>query len=244
MKQEADIVAAMIAASYKIVKEKYRSYVDENFTSYVHSLDFVAGRGRRTSHKKRGTKHIITYGVKAVVSKMQSKQIASRWLSGREIVDMGFFGGELTLKNSLIHTIIHEYAHYLQVLEGGRTKNSIHNCYFYSVVRRLYDDGLAVELSAYFDNNPVLKELCFKDVINSDIAPNDNTDIYSPQTVNKGDVVKFDATFKMLGVVEVEGAVKRANTKTVSVSIKNPLDKFMELDYRVPYHLIKSKNKK
>jgi len=233
MSVDLDIAEALVSASYFVVKKKYKEAINQQYSTYQHALDFKVGRGKKTYHIKNGSRHVITYGVKMVANKLQSKKNAANWLSGREIVNMGFMGGVLTLKNCLIHTIVHEYAHYKQTLAGERLQGSVHNPAFYSIVHELYKDGLGNELSAYFDNHPALKDVCFE----SDSDENAPV-VYGRHNVLTGSTAFFKANVIGRGRVELSGKVKRVNAKTLSLQVSNPVDQRMMLNYKVPYQLI------
>lgn len=102
---------------------------------------FIArvGDGASTNHffKTADQCHVITLGAKMVESKMSAAG-AEKWLSAREIRKFRFFNGEVTFVNLLAHTIMHEYGHMHQHLEGGRTRGSVHNDCFYRILAQLH----------------------------------------------------------------------------------------------------------
>ncbi len=100
--------------------------------------------GRATNHRLQGaSRHVISYGWRMVQDKAASSSRAATWLSAREIAGRRFFGGELTLLNLLAHTVCHEFAHLLQVVDGERRYRSVHNRGFYRRLEQLHADGAA-----------------------------------------------------------------------------------------------------
>jgi hypothetical protein len=130
----------------------------------MHLIATRVGAGKSTHHKlihqAARPVHKITYGEKMVYSK-RYRSAAERWLTGREIVNKGYYKGKLTLTRVLAHTVLHEASHALQTHLGGRQRGSVHNDAFYSaldmlheacgaevleyVERQLRDNGLLVE---------------------------------------------------------------------------------------------------
>ncbi|MBO6851326.1 MAG: hypothetical protein JJ867_12825, partial [Marinobacter sp.] len=106
------------------------------------SLHCRVGSGQATYHRfdPREKQHQITYGVRMIIAKHQA-QSASGWLSGREIQQRGYFGGELTTLNLLAHTCCHEFAHLLQHSAGKRFRGSVHNRHFYEILDQLHASG-------------------------------------------------------------------------------------------------------
>lgn len=112
------------------------------------SLEVRVGTGKRTyvshSHHLKGPMKLV-YGKKMVQSKADPRQLCA-WLSAREIVDRGYFGGEVNLLNSLSHTIVHEFGHVVQVLTGQRYAGSVHNPGFYAILDKAHGNGHAERL--------------------------------------------------------------------------------------------------
>ena len=106
------------------------------------SLHCRVGSGQATYHRfdPRTRQHCITYGVRMIVAKHDARTAAG-WLSGREIVKRGYFGGELTTLNLLAHTCCHEFAHLLQHAAGKRFRGSVHNGHFYEILDQLHASG-------------------------------------------------------------------------------------------------------
>lgn len=102
------------------------------------------GSGRATHHRHdlRSGEHWITFGTKMVADKLTPEACGS-WLSTREILDRGYFGGQVSVANLLAHTGCHEFAHFLQTLAGARRRGSVHNAAFYRILNSLHDSGVA-----------------------------------------------------------------------------------------------------
>jgi hypothetical protein len=108
------------------------------------------GSGKRTYHRKLSANvHLLNYGIKMVGNKRLNPASASRWTTGREILKRGYFDSSLTLSNIISHTVVHEFSHLIQVLNGWRYDGSVHNEDFYNVVDRIYLSGKADEVKYY-----------------------------------------------------------------------------------------------
>lgn len=124
-----------------------------------HTLNCRRGSGKATYHRYDPARrtHTIVFGRLMVKDKIDAVLAGSghleRWLTAREIRRRGYFGGELTLERALLHTCLHEFAHLLQVIAGGRLRGSVHNRYFYQELDALHGtlDPLApLSLSSEF----------------------------------------------------------------------------------------------
>lgn len=135
--------------------------------------------------------------------------------------------GVLTPTNALVHTILHEYAHFHQTLSGGRYSNSVHNQQFYRCLNKLYRDGADKRLLAYFQNDPVLNNL--KDWVEESV---DETVGASDINICTGDYVEFNDNKGK----KIVGYVKRVNSKTLTVVSEMDLG---VVKYRVPIHIAK-----
>lgn len=100
------------------------------------------GSGQATYHRfdPARRQHLITYGVRMIAAKHQPDS-AHGWLSAREILKRGYFGGELSTLNLLAHTCCHEFAHLLQYNAGQRSYGSVHNRHFYRILDQLHASG-------------------------------------------------------------------------------------------------------
>ncbi len=84
----------------------------------------------------------LTYGVKMISSKSDPERLC-QWRTSREILDRSYFGGELTMLNSLAHTIVHEFGHVVLVLMGARNPGSSHSPEFYRILDKAHRNGHA-----------------------------------------------------------------------------------------------------
>lgn len=118
-------------------------------------LSVRVGSGKKTYHSfyPLENKSEITFGVKMILSKQSCINMAKRWRSAREISQFNFFKGEISFKNLIIHTIIHEFAHLIQTERGERLHKSVHNTAFYSILKELYSKGYNLKLSEYIETH-------------------------------------------------------------------------------------------
>jgi len=108
------------------------------------TLHTRVGAGHATNHRvDRAERAIITFGWRMVAAKAAGPDESARWLSGREILARGYFGGRLGLLDVLAHVVCHEFAHLVQTAEGARRRHSVHNAAFYLVLDTLHRDGSA-----------------------------------------------------------------------------------------------------
>lgn len=182
------------------------------------SLTCVIGSGKKTYHIQTSTNsHKITYGIKMIENKIGSFKDASRWTTGKEIVNRKYFDGDLTIQKVLAHTVCHEYAHFIQVLGEYREYRSVHNDKFYEILDRIHKSGAANLVLDYLNEFSDFSELKFKD----------NSKIESPKyiksDINKGDVISFKSRDGKI----IKTRVLKLNPKKVKC-----------VNYLVPYNLI------
>ena len=98
-------------ATIKILHKQYTP-------SGSYPLSVRVGSGRRTYLKFTRSKRtsVITYGKKAINDKILNGQKSLGYSTAKEIKKYGFFQGEITTKNLLVAVVLHEYAHYIQIL--------------------------------------------------------------------------------------------------------------------------------
>lgn len=101
-----------------------------------------SGSGVKTYHTHKPVdgqySHVITYG-KKMIEKKKDFGAAPCFLTGKEIQKKGFFQGEMSYKNLIAHTVLHEACHGLQNALGHRHKNEVHNKAFYALLRDLHN---------------------------------------------------------------------------------------------------------
>lgn len=114
------------------------------------NLYFRVGSGRKTYHQSRGDAHSITIGSKCVADTFSSSRRASLWLSYREIVEREYFGGCPEPAELLVHSLCHEFAHFVQTFLARRVKGQQHNAAFYQILDRIHHGGHAAQLLDQF----------------------------------------------------------------------------------------------
>lgn len=111
-----------------------------------HPFSARVGTGKKTYHQlvertdkggNTGPGHKVIYGVKMIMAKVDPERRA-KWLSCKELVKYGYFGGDTSYASTLAHTVIHEMAHALQVICGKRLRRSVHNDAFYKFLTDLH----------------------------------------------------------------------------------------------------------
>ena len=111
---EARKIAMIMCDASGILEGYYRSVI----SGYT-KISYRVGSGQKTYCRGAKDNFVLTYGLKMVQSKASSPQKCAGWLTGREILNMGYCGGELTLLNGLAHTVYHESAHILHSIYRG-----------------------------------------------------------------------------------------------------------------------------
>ncbi|SFR66875.1 hypothetical protein SAMN05216203_2389 [Marinobacter daqiaonensis] len=142
------IAQLMCQATHEVLWSAYRD--DLRSRRARAQLVCRVGGGRATYHRydHRDQRHLITFGVKMVAAKQEART-AANWLSTREIVGRGYFGGEVSVLNLLAHTCIHEFAHLLQLQGGKRYHGSVHNRHFYRLLDELNGNGSAGQVRRF-----------------------------------------------------------------------------------------------
>jgi hypothetical protein len=192
-------------------------------------LDSRAGTGKRTYHTIKINEatgemsHRITFGKGMVQSKF-SKYSALGWLSAQEILEKGYYAGEITLTNVLSHTILHEAAHALQRMAGERVKGEVHNPQFYQWLDRLSDVGA---------------HLCHKALIDCCERRNlslefDSSEESVPEAIPREKIEKGEYyTAELTSGEYITALVTRINTKTVTARTDTGMV------YRLPFRMIR-----
>lgn len=116
------------------------------------NLYFRVGRGRRTCHSVRGVAHSITIGTGCVVEAMHSPRKASSWLSYDEIKQRGYFNHRIRPAELMVHTLCHEFGHFVQSVLGRRAPGQQHDDVFYAILDRIHSGGHADALLHQFQN--------------------------------------------------------------------------------------------
>lgn len=177
-----------------------------------HSLHCRVGRGEATYYRTAGNnEHTLTFGWKMVASKHDAA-VARQWRTGREIVERGYFGGELTMPTLLAHTCCHEFAHLIQSIKGWIDRGSIHNAGFYRVLDRLHRAGAAQRVLEHLEHQADRAGIALNFIEGPAPPP-----LAPPAVFRPGELVSFD--YRGQSVV---GEVIRVNRKTVNVRPLRP----------------------
>lgn len=135
------IAGIMAEISHNIVWPVIHEICKDHNKTVKHPFSARIGSGNSTYHTLKRhegkIKHIVTYGQKMIKDKFDHNR-AEQWLTGREIIEKGFFSGNMTYPNLIAHTILHEMAHALQVIMGDRNYKSVHNAAFYQWLTLLH----------------------------------------------------------------------------------------------------------
>jgi len=106
-------------------------------------LNVESGRGNKTYHKRmKPNHHKIIYGPGMVLSKYENSTDCI-WLSEKEINNRGYYEGDTSMPSLLAHTCCHEFAHFIQTLNGWRRRGQVHNEEFYSILDRIHSNQVA-----------------------------------------------------------------------------------------------------
>ncbi|MBS8240149.1 hypothetical protein DYI22_06485 [Marinobacter lipolyticus] len=190
------------------------------------SLHCRVGSGQATYHRfdPRTRQHQITYGARMIAAKHEARSAAG-WLSGREIQQRGYFGGELTTLNLLAHTCCHEFAHLLQYSAGKRFRGSVHNRHFYEILDQLHASGGAEAARSHLQQQAEQSGI---------ELPQERFEVLQPRQLmadwQVGDRVQFGS-----GRRRHCGDIIRVNRKTCTVEGTGPS---RGLRYRVPVSLL------
>ncbi len=122
-----------------------------------HSFEVVLGRGKKTylrhhpassrktlnpfSKNQRGADiFTLVYG-RLCIAEMFEEENFWRWKSHHEIKNYHPSSGPTNPLVNISHIVLHEFAHYIQANLGQRSRGSVHNTEFYSILKRLYSDN-------------------------------------------------------------------------------------------------------
>lgn len=184
------------------------------------------GSGQATYHRfdPASGQHQITYGVRMIEAKHRP-ETASGWLSGREIRQRGYFGGDLSPLNLLAHTCCHEFAHLLQHSAGQRYRGSVHNRHFYRILDELHSSGKAENTRGALLDQVRRQGLELSDRSFGSAASAPQQTQWQP-----GDMVSFGSRQR-----EIQGRILRVNRKTCTV---DGIGRSKGMRYRVPLQML------
>jgi len=174
-------------------------------------LETRVGTGKKTycqiPHDDRAR---ITFGRNMVADKLTPGR-AQLWLTGKEIRARNYFDGQLSLENTLTHTVLHEYAHLEQYLNGDLRAYSVHNAEFYAVLDAYYTQGLHLRirdrLRVAADSELLSRDLYCQPVPRHVANPSAQLCDFSC-----GDYVDYDGRFGVF-----EAVVLRVNRKRITI---------------------------
>ncbi|ENV5902563.1 hypothetical protein NI385_28440 (plasmid) [Vibrio parahaemolyticus] len=206
------IATIMIDAATSILFKEYQSEIE---AKKGFKITTRVGSGHRTKCSLKGYNGYlkITYqiGKKIIESKQTSYLELAKWRSSSEIVSKHkFFDGNLTVQTSLAHTVLHEFAHLLDIIRNftydpNRKRNNVHGAVFISILEELRQKGLDKKVYDQLMLDPLFRSLEIQDTSNIPAKT------YSQENVSKGSFYKVIiedriGTFKVLNT----------NRKTVS----------------------------
>jgi len=167
------------------------------------------GTGKATycrTHRGNHGHFVLTFGQGMVASKFETVK-APNWLTAQELRTRGYFNGRFYVPELLAHTVCHEFAHVIQVINDWRSKQSVHNDYFYQVLDRIHASGHADKVLLTLQQMWAEAELDMKF-----IDEGQATNLLTVEDFTRGEMVNY----------EYEGAqrlatVMRLNRKTVGI---------------------------
>ncbi|MEL0637604.1 hypothetical protein V6259_12620 [Marinomonas sp. TI.3.20] len=77
-----------------------------------------------------------------IISHLDSSKI-HLWTTGNEILQRGYFGGELNLLTALAQVIVHEFSHVIQVILNTEDAAKSHGKLFYKILDKAHVSGMA-----------------------------------------------------------------------------------------------------
>jgi hypothetical protein len=221
MKSKSHLIAELlIDATENVLMKDFEDWMNEKHPNK--KLTYKIGSGKKTYHRKLSeTKSVIVYGKKMIESKLISYRNCAMWLTGKEILARNYFNSELTIQTSLCSVIVHEVAHYFQVIAGHRDYGSVHNEHFYRILDKMHASGASQKVYDYLNQHQLFRELDFeqKDESSSDIA----IPVFSKSDFKIGYVFYF----KDSSGNEIVEIVRKVNSK-----------RLQGVHYSVPYPMI------
>lgn len=143
--QHKAVAEAMCGVTKDIVWNHIKDWAENKKPGIIFQCRPGAGRATYHKHKHGSLTHTITFGAEMVQSKTTPKEIA-HWTTSREIIERGYYNGELSTLNALAHCCLHEAGHLVQVLLGRRYKGSVHNEEFYQILDRSHQSEIAAQV--------------------------------------------------------------------------------------------------
>lgn len=144
------IANLMKLATEAVMHNKYKTL--KNIKYFTCRVGTGKATNVSTTNKGIHKNYVLTYGLKMLESK-QNKKEAMEWTTGKEIQERKYFKNP-SFKNMIVAVILHEYAHVIQVQDGGTSKGSVHNKYFYEILDGFYEKNYHIELDKYLSAFP------------------------------------------------------------------------------------------
>lgn len=187
------------------------------------SLNTRVGSGLATYCKsdRRNKEYTITYGRKMIKSKFNQNELP-HWLTYREILKYNFFNSDVSIVNVFTHTVCHEFSHLIQQESGCYLRGSVHNAYYYKILNRFYESGIADQIKAQ------LIEACKKNGLSLE------SEFFELKKDN-GEVFYINDAISFTHKCKVHNAnVVKINKKTVIVNVKSL---FKTTQWKIPKKL-------
>ena len=213
------IANLLVSATQRGLLKRVETWLERNHPNAKLKVRVGRGQATQVSFTEGEDDYTLTYGVKMIQSKFTSYAQCSAWTTGKEILKRGYFNGKLTVKHALVHTVIHEFGHFIQILGGYVQAGSIHNDKFYEILDRMHKSGAAMEVLDFLNSYDEFKELVFED--------GSTEMLFHQGNVAVGDRVVFLAKGDIRTCIKVD----RVNKSTVSQQTDTTKSK-------VPYGLI------
>lgn len=144
------IANLMKLATEAVMHNKYKTL--KNLKYFTCRVGTGKATNVSTTNKGIHKNYVLTYGLKMLESKQTKKQ-AMGWTTGKEIQERKYFKNP-SFKDMIVAVILHEYAHVIQVQDGGRSKGSVHNKHFYEILDGFYEKNYHIELDKYLSAFP------------------------------------------------------------------------------------------
>lgn len=221
MKSKSHLIAELlIDATENVLMKSVEDWMNKKHPNK--KLTYKIGSGKRTYHRKiSDNKSIIVYGKKMIESKLSSYKNCSNWLTSKEIISRNYFNKEITIQNVLCAVIMHETAHYFQVIAGYRDIGSVHNEHFYRILDKMYASGATQKVYDYLNKHQLFRNLEFEKKYEN--LEELNIIIFSKNDIKEGNVISFKS---------IDGSIIK------SIVIKANLKKIKCVNYTVPYSIV------
>lgn len=183
--------------------------LQQRFPAFV--MTTRTGHGAATYCRTQGHNCLLTFGWKMVAEKFDRQRVG-HWLTAREILERGYFDGELAVDTVLAQTVLHEFAHVLTHLNSVRRRGSVHNTAFYRELDALHHGKDAQHALTTLRTEAGL----------AGVALDFESPSGAPKSPPRPAPVVGDTVCFMYRGIRHEGTVERVNRKTLSVITHAP----------------------